>query len=165
VGRTATRGGSLPCGRRGSNTADSNDSRGNRDAGPGSSAPARPDDEAPHLTESGHGLDVREIVRLSLRTLPYLKPTLVELKPLLWVGVPLLLLSLPAGMLGADLFLNRMLNGEPLTSFEATLLRLDPTVAVEVESLSFEMRRVVRDHLVIGSLALVLVLTPIGIWF
>lgn len=125
----------------------------------------RPSADTPHLGESGHGLDVRAILRLSLRTLPYLKPTLAELKPMIWVGVPLLLLSLPAGMLGADLFLNRMLNGEPLTPFEAWLLRLDPAVAVDVEKLSVEMRQVVRDHLVIGTVVLTLFLAPIGIWF
>jgi ABC-type multidrug transport system fused ATPase/permease subunit len=116
------------------------------------------------LEESGHALDVRAVARLAVRTLPYLRPALVELKPILWVGIPLLILSLPMGMLVADLFLNRMLNGEPLTGFEADLLALDRPTFVAAEALSVEARGVIRDRLVIGSLVLTVVLTPIGLW-
>ncbi len=117
----------------------------------------------PHLEEAG-SFDFREVYALALRTLPYLWSNIAELKPLLWVGAPLLVLSLPLGMLGADLFLNRMLDGQPLTGFEAWLLRLEPAEFVEVDALSVEARKIVRDHLVIGIVALVLALTPIALW-
>jgi len=67
-------------------------------------------------------------------------------------------------MLGADLFLNRMLQGLPLTGFEAGLLFLDPAEFVEVESLSVAAREVLRDQLVIGTLVFTVALTPIGLW-
>jgi ABC-type multidrug transport system fused ATPase/permease subunit len=118
----------------------------------------------PHLEEAGTGLDVREVARLALRTLPYLWSNLSELRPLLWVAVPLLVLSLPAGMLGADLFLNRMLNGNPLTVFEADLLFFERAEFVEVESLSVSARQTLRDRLFFSVLVLVLVLTPVALW-
>ncbi len=116
------------------------------------------------LHEAGHALDIPAVYHLAVRTLPYLRPALAELRPLLWVGAPILLLSLPTGMLGADLFLNRMLNGEPLTPFEAWLLRLDPAVFVEVEALSVAARGAIRDRLVIGTVALTVFMTPVMLW-
>ncbi len=116
------------------------------------------------LAQAGHALNVKAVAHLALRTLPYLRPALAELKPLLWVGVPLLVLSVPMGMLGADLFLNRMLNGEPLTGFEAQLLRVDNAEFVEVERLSIGARQALRDRLVLAGLALALLLTPAGLW-
>ncbi len=80
------------------------------------------------------------------------------------MGLPLLVLSLPAGMLGTDLFLNRMLGGNPVTAFEAELLLLDPAIFVHVESLSIAARQLLRDRLVIGALVFVVVMTPIGLW-
>jgi ABC-type multidrug transport system fused ATPase/permease subunit len=118
----------------------------------------------PHLEEAGQGLDFREVWRLALRTLPYLWPSLVELKPLLWVWAPLLVLSLPAGMLGADLFLNRMLNGQPLTPFEGRLLLLDPAEYVAVEALSVAARQLLRDRLVIGTVVFFVAMLPVALW-
>ncbi len=124
--------------------------------------PAEMEDAGLH--EAGHALDIPAVYHLAVRTLPYLRPALAELRPLLWVGAPILLLSLPTGMLGADLFLNRMLNGEPLTPFEAWLLRLDPAVFVEVEALSVAARGAIRDRLVIGTVALTVFMTPVMLW-
>jgi ABC-type multidrug transport system fused ATPase/permease subunit len=127
--------------------------------------PQRTPEEQRHaLEESGHALDVRAVVRLALRTLPYLRPAFAELRPLLWVFLPLLILSLPMGMLGADLFLNRMLNAQPLTDFEAWLLSVDPAEFVAVEALSVGARQLIRDRLVIGTFGLALVLSPIAFW-
>lgn len=118
----------------------------------------------PQLEEAGNGLDLREVYRLALRTLPYLWSNLAELRPLLWLGVPSLLLYVPVGMLLADLFINRMLDGQPLTGFEAGLLRLDPAAFVEVETLSVDARQLLRDRLVIGCLGFVLAMVPLVLW-
>jgi ATP-binding cassette subfamily B protein len=122
------------------------------------------DESQQTLEESGHALDLHAVARLAVRTLPYLGPALAELRPLLCVGLPLLVLSLPMGMLGADLFLNRMLNGQPLTDFEAWLLAVEPAQFVSVESLSIASRQLIRDRLVFGTLGVTILLTPIGLW-
>ncbi len=118
----------------------------------------------PPLGEGGTSLDLSAVSRLALRTLPYLRPALSELKPLLWVSIPFVLLSIPAGMLGADLFLNRMLNGEPLTEFEARILAVDRAEFVTVERLAIPARQLLRDRLVIWSMGMLVLLTPIGLW-
>jgi ABC-type multidrug transport system fused ATPase/permease subunit len=99
-----------------------------------------------------------------VRTLPYLWSNLAELKPLLWIFGPLILIYVPLGMLLADLFLNRMLNGEPVTSFEAWLFRLEPEVFVDVEKLSVEARQLLRDRLIIGGVGFGLAMIPVALW-
>jgi hypothetical protein len=99
---------------------------------------ASPGDDAAHQpgSDGGSGLDVRHIIRLALRTLPYLRPVLRELRPLVPVILISFILGLPGSMLLTDLTLTRMLGGEPLTMFEASFLRLDPAHFVEIKQLS-----------------------------
>jgi len=87
-----------------------------------------------------------------------------ELRPILPLAVLGFLLAVPGVMLLTDLLLTRMLGGEPLTAFQAGLLRLDPEVFVEADRLSGEARRLLRDRLV-GIVAIYgLVFTPITVW-
>lgn len=109
-------------------------------------------------------LDLSQVMKLAVRTLPYLRPILKELKPLLYVLVPLVILGVPGGMMSADLVLNRMLVGNPVTPFEAALLSLEPASFVEVEKLGIPERELLRDRIVIAFSLLALFLTPIGIW-
>ncbi len=124
-----------------------------------------PPRETPHLDEDqGLALDLGPVWRLAVRTLPYLRPILRELRPLAFVAVPLLVLGVPGGMLGADLVFNRMLNGEPLTPFAASLLALEPARYVDVQALGVSERETLRNRIVIATTLLALALAPIGVW-
>ena len=126
-----------------------------------------PDDDDQHIVleaEPGHGLDIRSVVQLAWRTLPYLRPVLRELRPLLPVLLLMLVFAVPVTMLGTDLFLTRMLAGEPLTAFQAGLLRLEPATFVEVEQLAAEAQRTLRDRLLLLLVVMALVFTPLFAW-
>ncbi len=114
--------------------------------------------------EDARELDYRDVARLAWRTLPYLRPFLRELRPLGIVTLLLLVIGLPATMLGTDLLFTRMLGGEPLTEFQATLLRLDPAVFVVPDTLSFEARQLLRGRLLRDIGLVTLVLLPLSLW-
>ena len=123
------------------------------------------DDAGSGLEEHpGHGLDVRPVVRLAWRTLPYLRPALRELRPVIPVLLLAILLGVPAGMLGSDLVLTRMLTGEPLTPFQAGLLRLDPGTFVAVDQLTAASQRVLRDRLLLVAVVLSVASMPVVAW-
>ncbi len=113
---------------------------------------------------TGESIDFRALLRLALRTLPYLRPALRQLRPLLWVTLIVLLLGLPITMMASDLILTRMLGGEPLTPSQAWLLQLDPARFVEVDALSIPARQMLRDRLLIGTGAFTLASLPIALW-
>ena len=140
-----------------------------------SATPSTPPDDAARVTEDGqsrlaledepgHGLDVRPVLQLAWRTLPYLRPVLRELRPLLPVLLLMLVFAVPVTMLGTDLFLTRMLAGEPLTPFQAGLLRLEPATFVDVEQLAAQAQRILRDRLLLILVVLTVVLTPLFAW-
>ncbi len=121
--------------------------------------------ETPHLEEDrGHGLDLRPVLQLAWRTLPYLRPALRELRPVLPVLVLLIVLAAPTTMLATDLFLTRMLTGEPLTPFQAGLLGLDPAEWVEVDALSVAQRGALRQRLVSAVVVLAILMAPVLAW-
>ena len=123
-----------------------------------------PPSQTPHLDEGGARLDVREVYELAVRTLPYLWSNFTELRPLLWVILPFSLLYVPMGMLLADIFFNRMLNGEPLTSFEAWAFFVPPEQFVDVEKLSIAARELLRDRLLLGTVLFMVAMIPLSIW-
>jgi ABC-type multidrug transport system fused ATPase/permease subunit len=121
---------------------------------------------APHTPlheTSGHGLDVRAILRLAFRTLPYLGPILRQLRPALLL-LPLLPFFVIGGLLAADLVSNRLLAGNPLTPFEATLLSLPTAEFVEVDALSVSARNILRDRLVRDAFIVLAVVLPLIAW-
>lgn len=127
--------------------------------------PSDRDQRTPHLEDRpGLSLDLSEVWKLTVRTLPYLRPILRELRPLAYVLIPLAIIGLPAGWMGTDLLLNRMLMGNPITPTEATVLFLDPAHYVEVEKLGIPEREVLRNRIVITTLVIGLALIPVGIW-
>ena len=131
---------------------------------PGAAAGPGPDPHRVHLDEEpGHGLDVSAILRLATRTLPYLQPVLREFRPAVLL-LPIVLLIVPAGMLGTDLVLNRMLAGNPLTSFEAALLVLPPADFVDVEKLDVDAREILRDRLVAAAVIGFGLAIPLVLW-
>ncbi|MFP6622928.1 MAG: hypothetical protein VCC20_05575, partial [Myxococcota bacterium] len=127
--------------------------------------PSDRDQRTPHLEDRpGLSLDLSEVWKLTVRTLPYLRPILRELRPLAYVLIPLAIIGLPAGWMGTDLLLNRMLMGNPITPTEATVLFLDPAHYVEVEKLGIPEREVLRNRIVVTALVIGLALIPVGIW-
>jgi ABC-type multidrug transport system fused ATPase/permease subunit len=68
---------------------------------------------------------------------------------------------LPPSLLFLDLFWTRALQGEPLPAIQAALLRLDPAVAVHVETLAEPVRRTVALRTVIGGVVISAVATPL----
>lgn len=65
----------------------------------------------------------------------------------------LLTLAIAPGLVVSDLFLTRVLLGEPLTEIQATLLRMEPAETVEVPALDAELRRrIARRGLVLAAL-------------
>ena len=122
--------------------------------------------QTPHLEDQpGLSLDLSQVWALTVRTLPYVRPILRELRPLAYVLIPLAIVGIPGGMMFTDLLLNRMLVGNPITSAEAAVLFLDPAVYVSVEKLGIAEREVLRDRIVIAGLVIGLALIPVGIWF
>ena len=55
-----------------------------------------------------------------------------------------------------------MLQGEPLTPFEARLLGLDPALSVQVDALDAATRRSVRNRELVLGVGLVVLLAPLG---
>lgn len=120
--------------------------------------------QTPHLDdEPGLRLDLSPVWKLTVRTLPYLRPILRELLRLSWL-LPLVPLAVLAGWMGTDLLLNRMLLGNPITPEEASVFFLDPARFVTVDKLGVAEREVLRDRLVITGVVLGVALIPIGIW-
>jgi hypothetical protein len=126
------------------------------------SAAERP--TSPSSADEVPGLDVRSVVKLALRTLPYLRPVLRELRPMIPVMLLSFVLGVPGTMLLTDLTLTRMLGAEPLTPFEVSLLGLDPASFVDVPRLTAETQRLLRSRLVWGVAVSVLFFVPIFFW-
>lgn len=110
-------------------------------------------------------LTFRPILRLAWRTLPYLKDSRREIMRLVLIALPLLFLAVTLGFLVYDLGINRMLLGKPVTSFEASLLGLDPGTFVEVDELEIAARKVVRGKLIVFVLGAAAVTVPLVLAF
>ncbi len=73
-------------------------------------------------------------------------------------------IGIPLGWLLTDLATSKVGLGQPLTGFQAWVLRLDPADYVAVDSLSVGAREVLRDRVILVGVALTLIGTPWGIW-
>jgi len=117
------------------------------------------------LTQLGHGgaadrLSFRLVLKIAVRSLPYIRPVLPYLLRFAAVALPGLLFLGVGGFVGIDLFFNRVLVGKPLTEFSAGLLSLDPQIFVHVDTLSAEARLQLRDKLAWTSIPISLVVAP-----
>ncbi len=118
-----------------------------------------------HLQEErGHGLDAGAVLSLAFRTVPYLGPVLRELRPLVPIFLPIVLLAVPTTMFLTDLVVNRMLAGNPLTPFEATILFVESAEYVDVEKLKPAQQALLRDRLLWVGFVTLAVFTPIILW-
>jgi len=103
------------------------------------------------------------IVQLAWRSVPYLKEVRRDLLRLLLIAAPVLPLAITVGLLAYDLMINRMLLGQPLTSFQATVLLLDPQRFVEVDKLTVASQQILRGQLLIHAGVIAAVATPVGV--
>jgi len=127
-------------------------------------SPATPSSPAtPEPQDGQHRLTLGLILRLALRTLPYLKHAWRDIARLLLIALGLLIVAAPISLLVYDLGFNRMLLGKPLTTFEAGLLALDPAQFVEVDSLALAARQALRVRLMVFVLGSAAVIAPIVI--
>jgi len=106
---------------------------------------------------------IGKVLRLAVRTLPYLKSARRDILRLALIVVPLAIALVPLGMMGYDLLINKLLQGEAVTGTEARLLRLDPAVFVDVERLSLEARQTLRGKLVTIFFVIFFAGTPIAL--
>jgi ABC-type multidrug transport system fused ATPase/permease subunit len=110
----------------------------------------------------GEALSARLVARTLRRCLPMLRPVRADLLRFVLAVAALGVIGAAAGALLLDLHWTRVLKGEPLSPLEARLLVLDPATSVNVEALSAEMRRSVRDRELALGVALTLLLAPLA---
>ena len=106
-------------------------------------------------------LSFRMVIEVMWRCTPLLREVRWHIAGFLAIVVLLSLLGLGAGAMFLDLFWTRILEGHPLTELQASLLGLDHAVAVDVEMLSEELRKSIRDRLVIDGLIVAAVIGPL----
>lgn len=101
------------------------------------------------------------MLRVLLRCIRVLGTARVHL---IWVCVGfagLALSLLVPSLLFLDLFWTRALQGEPLPAVQASLLGLDPAIAVHVKELSVAVRRSVAIRTVVGGVVITAVALPL----
>ncbi|MFI5215075.1 MAG: ABC transporter ATP-binding protein [Candidatus Limnocylindria bacterium] len=108
------------------------------------------------------GLSLQLVLRALRRCLPMLRPVRAHLLRFALATALLGALGTAAGALLLDLHWTRVLQGEPLTPFEARLLALDPATSVQVGALDAAARRSVRDRELALGAGLLLLLAPLG---
>ncbi len=106
-------------------------------------------------------LSFRMVIEVMWRCTPLLREVRWHIAGFLAIVVLLSLVGLGAGAMFLDLFWTRILEGHPLTELQASLLGLDHAVAVDVEVLSEELRKSIRDRLVIDGLIVAAVIGPL----
>lgn len=120
-----------------------------------------------HLGSGGDEdrLGLRLVIQILARTVPILRHPDV-FRRMLWLGAAslgLIVVTLPlVGIFTASLW-DGILVGQPLTGFQAWLLRLDPAVYVHVESLSKTVRLAMRANWVTALVCVLAGLIPITI--
>jgi ABC-type multidrug transport system fused ATPase/permease subunit len=103
------------------------------------------------------------VLRVLLRRcLPMLAPVRAHLVRFALAVAALGLIGTSLGALLLDLHWTRVLQGEPLTPFEARLLALDPAVSVQVDALDAATRRSVRNRELAIGIGLVALIAPLG---
>src|SRR5215510_7724770 len=86
-------------------------------------------------------LRFRLVLRIFRRCLPLLKTVRWHLVGLILGSAALAIVLLPLFLLLVDIIWTRVLQGQPLTAIEAAFLRFDPTLTVQVNTLSADIRR------------------------
>ena len=108
-------------------------------------------------------LTIGPILRLAWRSLSYLKGARRDLGLLALIALLLLVAAVPVSWILYELVNTRMLQGKPLSSFEANLLSLPFDEFVEVDGLSVAARQLLRDKIMWFVAGVVVLFTPIGV--
>ena len=106
-------------------------------------------------------LSARAVFAVLRRCVRVLGPARWHLVALLTGFATTALALLPPSLLFLELFWTHALQGEPLPAIQATLLGLDPAVAVHVGTLGGEVRRSVALRTVLGGTAIAAIATPL----
>jgi len=116
---------------------------------------------------AGDRLQFRLVLRILLRCLRLLRPVRAHVIRLVVGFGALAVILAPIVFLLYDLFWTRVLQGNPLTAVEASLLRLDPAATVHVATLDSHVRREVARHTVALGLGVGMVSMPLflGLWY
>ena len=123
---------------------------------PSQSSPSLPGPAAPAGGESD-GLSLRLVLRVRCAAAcRCCAPVRADLVRFALAVAALGLIGTAPGALLLDLHWTRVLQGEPLTPFEARLLGLDPALSVHVDALDAATRRSVRDRELVLGVGLVL---------
>ena len=80
-------------------------------------------------------LRFRLVLQIFRRCFPLLRGVRWHLAGVILGGAVLAIVLLPPALLLADILWTRVLQGHPLTTFEAAFLRLDPALTVSVDAL------------------------------
>ncbi len=112
-------------------------------------------------------LSAREVLRVLVRCIRVLGTARWHLVGVCVGFAGLTLSLLVPSLLFLDLFWTRALQGEPLPAVQATLLGLDPAIAVHVAELSTAVRRSVALRTVLGGVAITAVALPLffALWY
>ncbi|CAG0955588.1 Putative multidrug export ATP-binding/permease protein [Myxococcaceae bacterium] len=136
------------------------------------SAGSEPDAERESLRRLGAGgasdrLHFRLVVGLLVRCLRLVGPVKAHVLRLVVGFAAIAIVLAPIGFLLFDLFWTRVLQGQPLTSIEATLLSFDPARTVHVAALDEALRRSVAVRTIVLGVAVGVVSMPIflGLWY
>ncbi len=113
------------------------------------------------MVDETEPLTFKDIVRLVLRAWPYYRPQLKHIITYVLLNVASGGLILTGGLVGNDLFNNKVLVGTPLQPIQATLLLVDDsyvTTGAEGEALNEDQRRTVRNRLFVWAFIAALLL-------
>lgn len=125
---------------------------------------ARPDFENALQRLGAGGNDDRLPLRLAFDVLrrchPWLRAERIHLVALAAGFGALAVLLVPPVALMFDVIWTRILGGAALTPIEATVLRVDPAVAVDVATLAPAMRRLLAERIVVASALGAIVAVP-----
>ena len=98
-------------------------------------------------------LGARTLFRLAWRTWPFIRPVLKHVITLLAIGALAGIFWLGLALLATDVFMNKVLVGDPIESFQATLLGLGDeyvtTGEADEPNMTPDQRKTVRDRLIV----------------
>jgi len=115
-------------------------------------------------------VSVRRTIQLTLKAWPFMRPLVKHLLLLFGFALVITLILAGAGLVGTDLFNNKILVGDKLQPLQARVLFVDDSyVSADIgdnvnlnDTLTGEQRKVVRDRMLIWTVVLLVVVLILG---